>query len=942
MADDKPKKLPWGLKPESLAPSSMKGLPESKLKAFQMGRNPLKGKAPSKLKEEEKKKAEEAATAEVYAEYIESFQESASVGKTFVRANIINADEEINEKTNHKYHKNTSKLAELAEEFKKHKDQSVAQKVDLKKKKEKEKKKSNLELFKEELERSQKEREIRHKIKKGEFSGIPDDVLKNLPTSFFKTGSTSSGCGGSRGDWPPPKFDDDNDTQSGSMDNGDPNTTNLYIGNINPKMTEEQLCKLFGQYGPLASVKIMWPRTDEEKARNRNCGFVAYMNRGDGEKALRDLMGKDIMGFDMRLGWGKSVPIPPQPIYVPPEMIEAQKPPPPSGLPFNAQLSAKLGRDGKQFDGKLENTIVKVVIPMERSQLAVIHRMVEFVAREGPMFEAMIMNKELNNPMFRFLFDNKGHEHIYYRWRLFSILQGDTPQKWSQVEFRMFDGGSIWRPPPMNPYAVSTVSQTSQALAAVSSAIVASNIILPKQEKTEPAQEITKKQLLTDSQRDKLEDLLRTVTSDRRKVGELMVWSLDHADFADEIVECITESLSLLETPIPTKIARLYVVSDILHNSSAKIHHASHFRRGFENKLSEVMEHLRSALVSASSKSTAEKFRKQVLSCLAAWQDWSLYPPGFLIKLQNTFVGLSDKKKDEIDGFPLAKDQDIDGHPVGKDDVDGIPIDDQDNNLDGFPLSKGAEVDIDGIPFGGDIDGAPTGKMKASRWEPVDPDSPLRKSKWAKEESDDPDMPKSKWEREDDGGSKNKWNVEDSANSKWQRVTGSPKERHSNEDSRSSAHDSPAVHVGEVDEPRRKLLREVELKVMRYADKLEANGMSKSSSSFQYQLEKYRQGLIEEHEKERRKRGKDRKRDRSLSSSPNATPIRNAQSPRKKRSHRSRSRSRSISDESSEDERDVSRSSRKHKSKRSRSGSTSPTTPKRSSSSKKKRKKSKK
>lgn len=53
----------------------------------------------------------------------------------------------------------------------------------------------------------------------------------------------------------------------------------------------------------------------------------------------------------MRLGWGKSVPIPPQPVYVPPEMIEAQKPPPQSGLPFNAQLSSKLNRDGKQFDG---------------------------------------------------------------------------------------------------------------------------------------------------------------------------------------------------------------------------------------------------------------------------------------------------------------------------------------------------------------------------------------------------------------------------------------------------------------------------------------------------------------------------------------------------------------------------------------------------------------
>ena len=37
-------------------------------------------------------KAEEAATAEVYAQYIESFQESAAVGKTFVKADVINAD----------------------------------------------------------------------------------------------------------------------------------------------------------------------------------------------------------------------------------------------------------------------------------------------------------------------------------------------------------------------------------------------------------------------------------------------------------------------------------------------------------------------------------------------------------------------------------------------------------------------------------------------------------------------------------------------------------------------------------------------------------------------------------------------------------------------------------------------------------------------------------
>jgi RNA recognition motif-containing protein len=64
-------------------------------------------------------------------------------------------------------------------------------------------------------------------------------------------------------------------------------------------MNEEQLMKLFGQYGPLASVKIMWPRTEEEKSRNRNCGFVAFMKRKDGDKALIALKGL----FESTLIW---------------------------------------------------------------------------------------------------------------------------------------------------------------------------------------------------------------------------------------------------------------------------------------------------------------------------------------------------------------------------------------------------------------------------------------------------------------------------------------------------------------------------------------------------------------------------------------------------------------------------------------------------------------
>lgn len=37
-----------------------------------------------------------------------------------------------------------------------------------------------------------------------------------------------------------------------------------------------------------------------------------------------------------------------------------------------------------------------------RTILSLINRVVEFVVREGPMFEAMIMNREIQNPLFRF------------------------------------------------------------------------------------------------------------------------------------------------------------------------------------------------------------------------------------------------------------------------------------------------------------------------------------------------------------------------------------------------------------------------------------------------------------------------------------------------------------------------------------------------------------
>lgn len=52
--------------------------------------------------------------------------------------------------------------------------------------------------------------------------------------------------------------------------------------------------------------------------------------------------------------------------------------------------------------------------------------MIEFVVREGPMFEAMIMNREINNPMYRSVQLHISNTILFYQFsgpQIFSLLK---------------------------------------------------------------------------------------------------------------------------------------------------------------------------------------------------------------------------------------------------------------------------------------------------------------------------------------------------------------------------------------------------------------------------------------------------------------------------------------------------------------------------------------
>ncbi|KAG2463790.1 SR140 protein, partial [Polypterus senegalus] len=346
---------------------------------------------------------------------------------------------------------------------------------------------------------------------------------------------------------------------------GDPHTTNLYIGSINPKMNEEMLCKEFGKFGPLASVKIMWPRTDEERARVKNRGFVAFMNRKDAERALQALDGKVVMGFEMKLGWGKAVRIPPHPLYVPPSVLKQTTPPPPSGLPFNAQPRERFRnqdvpksfRSKEDFEKTLSEAVVKVVIPTERH-------------------------------------------------------------------------------------------------------------------------------------RDKLENILRGMLPRKEDIGDAMVFCLEKAEAAEDIVGCIAESLSIIQTPLQKKIARLYLVSDILYNSCAKVANASYYRKFFEAKLPQIFTDVSDAYKNIRARLQAEQFKNQ---------------------------DLDGAPLDDVDGIPL---ENIDGSPMQDGPWDGTPLDGAPiDDIDGVPLCSAIDdIDVEDTPIS--IKEKPIVKVPLSKWEVIE------------------------------------------------------------------------------------------------------------------------------------------------------------------------------------------------------------------------------
>ncbi|KAJ2557699.1 hypothetical protein GGH12_006119, partial [Coemansia sp. RSA 1822] len=193
-----------------------------------------------------------------------------------------------------------------------------------------------------------------------------------------------------------------------------------------------------------------------------------------------------------------------------------------------------------------------------------IHWTIEHVVRFGAAFECMLVQRTHSDERFGFLTQWASNDHVYYRWRMYSLLNHDTKQKWHSSMFVMYDEGPVWEPP--------------------------TRVDVELQAENELQSESGVRSELSRRARQKVERCTRIQTSERGSIARAMVVVIDHAYAAAQVVDIVCQAL--YDACGDEKLARLMLISDVLHNSAARVASAWRLRDQLELQLSNIFDDL--------------------------------------------------------------------------------------------------------------------------------------------------------------------------------------------------------------------------------------------------------------------------------------------------------------------------------------------------------------
>lgn len=141
------------------------------------------------------------------------------------------------------------------------------------------------------------------------------------------------------------------------------------------------------------------------------------------------------------------------------------------------------------------------------------------------------------------------------------------------------------------------------------------------------------------------EQLLATLNSTRGSVQDVMVYCLDNAAMhAAMIAKRLAGCLGKVGLPAEQSFARLFVVSDVLHNSGSKHGGASQLRSALQEHLPEAMERFgRQWLRRIEDQTERDHGETVVKNLLKTWDGWNMFPPLFTKGLESLiFMQISD------------------------------------------------------------------------------------------------------------------------------------------------------------------------------------------------------------------------------------------------------------------------------------------------------------
>jgi RNA recognition motif-containing protein len=73
---------------------------------------------------------------------------------------------------------------------------------------------------------------------------------------------------------------------------------NIYVGNLDYKLSEDDLKEVFQNYGEVTSAKII---SDKFTGRSKGFGFIEMPNDDDAKNAIEGLNGTDVSGRTMKV-----------------------------------------------------------------------------------------------------------------------------------------------------------------------------------------------------------------------------------------------------------------------------------------------------------------------------------------------------------------------------------------------------------------------------------------------------------------------------------------------------------------------------------------------------------------------------------------------------------------------------------------------------------------